>query len=330
MNCVESRPLDVLVVDDSCAPRRAVRAVLESLGHHTHEAADAESALASFERHRPDLVLLDVEMPGNDGYWVARQIRASELGGWTPIIFLSSRADEQSLWSGIEAGGDDYIAKPVSALVLAAKLHAMLRLVRMRERLQDMSDRLQRANSQLRQLSNTDTLTGLLNRRGLEESMQAEIAACRREARPLTLLICDIDHFKRYNDRLGHPAGDACLSHVANVLRTVCRRPRDRAARHGGEEFAIVLPDTPRAGAMTFAHGLQRMLQASALPHPDSPVHPLVTISSGFATCIPDAATTIHDLMLRADEALYEAKSRGRNRFCGFAAEAVASISFVG
>lgn len=311
-------PLTVLVVDDQSASRVAIAAALDQFGHRVLEADGAAWGLELFTRHRPDLVLLDVEMPEHDGYWTARAMRAAEPGGWTPIIFLSQLNREQNIWQGIEAGGDDYLVKPVPPMILHAKLHAMQRLAQMRRRLLVMSDELRAANAQLQHISTQDSLTGLINRRGLDERLHQELEVARREGSPLTLMLCDVDHFKRYNDAAGHVAGDACLRQVGKLLADTCRRPADCAARYGGEEFALLLPRTPRSGAMTYARALMRTLAISPIPHPDSPVAPHITLSGGITTCVPDASTTAEGLLMRADDALYTAKASGRNRFFSY------------
>ncbi|MDC8784630.1 GGDEF domain-containing response regulator [Roseateles koreensis] len=311
-------PLRILVVDDQASTREVLSAQLQFAGHAVEEADSAESALQAFQRHRPDLVLLDVEMPGHDGYWVASQMRAAEAGGWTPIIFLSSLDQDHCLWQAIESGGDDYLVKPVSSTVLQAKLRAMQRLRRTQSRLIELSDELRLANEQLTRLSHEDALTGLPNRRSFDARLQQEILAAQREQQPLTLVLCDIDFFKGYNDSLGHVAGDACLQRVGSLLQGICRRPRDYPARYGGEEFALILPLTPRSGAMTFARAVLRTLALTAMPHPSSSVAPHLTLSGGITTCIPDQDTAVEGLIRRADDALYAAKSRGRNCFFSF------------
>jgi len=310
--------LTVLVVDDQDSIRVAIAAELDRAGHRVLEAHDATWALELFERHRPDLVLLDVTMPHLDGYWLARQLREREAGTWTPIIFLSARDQDLDLWRGIEAGGDDYLVKPVSPIVLAAKMRAMQRLHAMRTRLVGLSEELREANDRLRLLSEVDELTGLANRRGFARVLHERIAEARRCGWPLTLVVCDVDHFKAYNDALGHVEGDACLREVGGVLQRACRRPGDFATRYGGEEFALILPNTPRSGAMTFARALSRLMRGLGRAHPASGVAPHVTVSGGITTCIPDAGTTAEGMVLRADEALYAAKRQGRNRFFSF------------
>jgi diguanylate cyclase (GGDEF)-like protein len=309
----------VLVVEDQKAARAVLVAQLRHAGvPYVLEAGDSDSALELFIAHRPDLVLLDIKLPGKDGYWVAQQMRSAEPGGWTPIIFLSGLDSDLNVWRGIEAGGDDYLVKPVKPIVLMAKLRSMRRLLDMRRRLVTVTQELHEANQRLNAMVELDSLTGLVNRRGFDRLLHQEILAARRDGTPLTLMLCDLDYFKRYNDSLGHVQGDHCLSAIGLLLREVCVRPRDVAARYGGEEFALILPNTPRSGAMTFARALCKMLELRDLVHPDSQLSRLLTISGGITTCIPDKNTTAESLIMRADEALYAAKEHGRNRFFSF------------
>ncbi|MDP9045336.1 MAG: diguanylate cyclase [Pseudomonadota bacterium] len=310
--------LTILVVDDESSVRAHLAALLDLAGHRVIEAHNANWALELFERHQPDLVLLDVVMPAQDGYWLARQLRERETGKWTPIIFLSGRDHEDDLARGIEAGGDDYLVKPISATVLAAKMRAMRRLMAMQGRLLELSAQLRASNQRLQHLSEHDPLTRLLNRRGFDERLASALSMSRRTHLPLTLMLCDLDHFKAYNDNLGHTAGDACLRRVGELIRQMCRRPGDQAARYGGEEFALILPDTPKSGAMTLARAMQRVFEQAAIAHPGSPISGLVTLSGGITTCIPQADTTLEGMLMRADEALYVAKAKGRNRFFSF------------
>ena len=317
------QPFCVLVVEDDGALRATLAAELQQAGAtEVLQAAHAPAALQLFRQHRPDLVLLDICLPGSeDGYWVAQRMREAEPGDWTPIIFLSGLTGDLDVWRGIEAGGDDYLVKPVKPIVLAAKLRAMRRLRDMRRRLVELTDELHQANQRLNEMVEmveVDALTGLVNRRGFDRILHSEILAARREGAPLTLMLCDLDHFKRYNDTLGHVRGDECLKIVARVLREVCVRPRDVAARYGGEEFALILPHTPRSGAMTFAHALGGLLKARGIAHPDSPLGQVLTFSGGITTCVPDASTSAEGMLMRADEALYAAKAQGRNRFFSF------------
>ena len=319
MTNIHPQPLRILVVDDDESVRGSIAYHLDRLGHQVIEASSAAWALELFERHRPHMVLSDIVMPEHDGYWLAKGIRQREaqLGVWTPIIFLSSLSEATSVADGIAAGGDDYLTKPVHPLVLEAKLHAMQRLGRMQSELHEITQELQRANAELQRQAVQDALTGLLNRRGFNEQLQESIALCRRTQRPLTVMICDVDHFKQYNDALGHQSGDDCLRTIGSMLRQLARRPLDSVARYGGEEFALVLPDTPRSGARTLANAITRVFASAALPHPNSATASHVTLSGGFTTCDPDANCHPDHLLRAADGALYSAKAQGRNCFVG-------------
>ncbi len=315
----ESAPFCVLVVEDQASVRTSLVSELLHAGvTRVLEAADGPSALVLFREQRPDLVLLDIRLPGEDGYWVARQLREAEPGEWTPVIFLSGLDNDLDVWRGIEAGGDDYLVKPVKPIVLVAKLRAMRRLLDMRRRLVSLSAELHEANQKLNEMVELDQLTGLVNRRGFDRILHAEIASARREGQPLTLMLCDLDHFKRYNDTYGHVHGDECLKQIGRLLREVCVRPRDVAARYGGEEFALILPRTPRSGAMTFARAVGQMLRVLRIRHPDSPHESGLTLSGGITTCIPDEYTRAQAMLMRADQALYAAKAQGRDRFFSF------------
>lgn len=313
-------PFSVLLVEDQASVRATLAGELRHVGvSEVLEAASADAALQLFKLRRPDLVLLDIHLPGgNDGYWVAQRMREAEPGGWTPIIFLSGLDGDLDVWRGIEAGGDDYLVKPVKPIVLAAKLRAMRRLRDMRRRLVELTEELHVANQHLNEMVEMDPLTGLVNRRGFDRILHSEILAARRDGVPLTLMLCDLDHFKRYNDTLGHVQGDACLKEVGRVLHDVCMRPRDVASRYGGEEFAPILPNTPRSGAMTFARALGKLLKARAIAHPGSPNGETLTLSGGITTCVPDDGTSAETMLMRADEALYAAKAQGRDRFFSF------------
>lgn len=314
-------PMTVLIVDDDASVRAHITTLIDSFGHRVIEAADAEWALSMFKKYRPDVVLTDIEMPERDGLWLMRQVREAEAGHWTPVVFLSSMSRAEQLAEGIDAGADDYLTKPVHPRVLEAKLRALRRMRAMQQRLVELSQQLELANEKLQREVARDGLTGLLNRRGFDQALQTAIADARRRQAPLTLVLCDVDHFKAYNDHLGHAAGDHCLQHVGRLMQGLARRPTDRAARYGGEEFALILPDTSRSGAATLVKAMRRVFLGAALPHPASPTAEHVTLSGGFVTCVPDAQTSAEALLLRADEALYVAKRNGRDRYYSFEGE---------
>lgn len=288
----------VLVVDDSATIRKAMEAAVRAMKMEPLLAESGERALELFEQRAPSLVLLDVMMPGIDGYETARRMRAARPDAWVPIIFLSSSEFDQDLERAIESGGDDYLVKPVSAVVLSAKVRALRRLEEMQR--------------QLEALSNRDPLTGIANRRAFESRLALAVADAARRREPLALALCDVDDFKAYNDRYGHPAGDACLREVAAIAAGTCARATDLAARFGGEEFVLLLPATPQAGALEVLERLQARLAVRALRHEASRCAPAVTLSIGVATWRPGDDAEM--LVARADRALYRAKALGRNR----------------
>jgi diguanylate cyclase (GGDEF)-like protein len=192
---------------------------------------------------------------------------------------------------------------------LQARQAEMERLVAQR------TEELRQANEHLARLSFVDSLTGLANRRRFDEALQEEWRRARRNQASLALVIADIDGFKRYNDRLGHLEGDRCLQAVAAVFGQTLGRAGDLAARYGGEEFIVLLPGADGTAALQVAETLRARCEALAIPHPDSPSGPLVTLSLGVAACLPSVAgASVEDLMARADAALYRAKQGGRNR----------------
>jgi len=306
--------MKILIADDSRTIRAGLAQLVAKMGYTVIQASDGGEAVELYERERPDLVLIDVMMPAMDGYEAARRMRASRPDEWTPIIFLSSMEADQDLNRAIEAGGDDYLVKPVSFVVLNAKIRAMHRIETMRRKLCDISTQLAAANRELELISREDALTRIANRRSFDAYLSQELKRAVRQVSSLSLILIDIDYFKRFNDRYGHQVGDDCLKRVAGALTSVCRRPADLAARYGGEEFAIILPETPLEGAVTVSESLRGAIADLAVPHLDSDVSALVTMSQGIVSGIPDAEATPHSLIAGADQALYEAKHNGRDR----------------
>jgi len=307
--------MKVLIVDDSPTIRAALRGLVQKMGHSVIEAEDGSKALAIYAQDRPDLVLIDVVMPVMDGYEAARQMRHSRPDEWVPIIFLSSKEADQDLDRAIEAGGDDYLVKPVSFVVLNAKIRALQRIESTRTKLLEMSRDLAAANRELESLSRQDGLTEIANRRYFDSYLLTEVKRASRERLPLSLILADVDYFKAFNDCYGHQAGDDCLRRVAAALKAVGRRPADVAARYGGEEFAMVLPSTAMEGAVDVAKSLARAIEALAIPHARSSVSTQLTLSQGIASLIPAHDTTSESIIEFADQALYQAKQQGRNRY---------------
>jgi len=284
------------------------------MGHSVTEAHEGQQAIELFRSSAPDLIVLDVDMPVMDGYETARRIRA--LGGdhdWIPIIFLSGNVQDRDVASGIEAGGDDYLAKPVSPMVLRAKINAMQRITDMRRRLVDLKEQLEAHNASLKEESSQDALTGIPNRRSFDAAFEQEWNHATRSGKPLALLLADVDFFKKFNDTYGHQRGDDCLRKVAGAMRQAARRKVDLVARYGGEEFALLLPDTTPVSALLVAGRVLEGLRGLRLPHEAAPAGH-VTLSIGVCATVPQADQPAADLVKTADRALYDAKSKGRNQ----------------
>jgi diguanylate cyclase (GGDEF)-like protein len=305
----------ILIVDDSPTILAALRSLVEKMGHSVIEADDGSKALQLYQRDRPDLVLIDVVMPVMDGYEAARRMRECSPDEWVPIIFLSSKEADQDLDRAIEAGGDDYLVKPVSFVVLNAKIRALHRIESMRSKVLDMSRDLAMANRELEKLSRQDGLTGIANRRHFDSYLEAELRRAAREHQPLALILADVDSFKAFNDYYGHQAGDDCLREIATVLISAGRRPADFPARYGGEEFTMILPGTTLEGAVDVAKSIQGAIEGLEIAHARSAVSKKITLSQGVASLVPTPETKPEAIIELADQALYQAKQQGRNRY---------------
>ncbi|CAN5430568.1 diguanylate cyclase [soil metagenome] len=319
---METESLTILIADDSPTVRASLAVTLARLGHKPILAEGGRAAIKAYEKQKPDLVLIDVAMPDADGYEVARAMREGDPGEWVPIVFLAAPTDDASLERGIEAGGDDYLVKPVSKVMLAAKLRAMARVSAMRRRLIVLSSELLAVNRQMANAAGEDALTRLGNKRAFDMRLAQEIARGRRSREALTLMFIEVDYFKRYADYFGAAQADECLRQVASALRGSCRRAADFVARMDEERFALVLPSTHPQGSVMLGTVLQRAIETLALHHPRSELAQRVTVSGGIATCVPSEQTTNEALVLRAEEALFTAKEQGRNRFFSYEAQA--------
>ena len=310
--------MKALVIEDTVTSAMVVCQQLGKMGFETRHARDGETGIEAFRKDKPDLVLLDIIMPGIDGFEVARRIRQLERNAeWTPIIFLSARTSDTDLEKGIEAGGDDYLIKPVSEMVLRAKIRAMQRIAQMRYSLLVLTRKLDEANRELKRLSAVDGLTGIANRRSFDDALAKEWRRAARNQAPLALLLVDVDYFKQFNDNYGHQLGDECLKAVARTLDAQLRRPGDMVARFGGEEFVVLLPQTDEAGAERVGESLRDAIERLGITHGHSQAADVVTVSVGVAAARPARDASGPDALVDgADRALYGAKRQGRNRVC--------------
>jgi diguanylate cyclase (GGDEF)-like protein len=315
-HAIFARTMKTLVVEDSQASRKIVCHYLERMGITPIPAIDGTQAVDLFVSERPDMVLLDIVLPDIDGFEVARRLRHLERpGDWTPIIFLTSMTKDEDLEKGIAAGGDDYIYKPVSDVVLGAKIRAMQRIIQMRYSLLVLTRKLDTANQELKRLTSLDGLTGIANRRHFDEVLLREWRRSMRQGAEFSILMCDVDLFKAYNDSLGHHAGDDCLRRIAGALTAAMDRGGDLVARYGGEEFAVILPETSLAGGQVVAERMRQAIEALDLDHPTA-AGGKVTASFGLASGVAMPETDPTRLVRAADKALYEAKRAGRNQVC--------------
>jgi two-component system, cell cycle response regulator len=307
----------ILVVDDHPDNIQLLRARLEARGYIVEEAADGEAALARvYTSPPPDLILLDVMMPKIDGLEVARRIKSDDSLPFIPVIMQTALDSTESMVQGFEAGADDYIAKPVNFRELDARVRSLLRIQTLQSALEQRERELSAANAQLLVLSSTDVLTGVANRRALEERLHDMWEHSQRLHEPLSLVMCDIDHFKRVNDEYGHQVGDVVLQQFARLLVTEAREI-DRVGRYGGEEFVLLLPGTVLDAAVTFAERIRACVEKREFTYDDGQtLHR--TMSCGIAAWPHPLVADQEALIKAADDALYVAKETGRNRVVRF------------
>jgi diguanylate cyclase (GGDEF)-like protein len=289
----------VLVADDDAINRQVLAELLKP-DYTVLLAKNGAQALERATRHAPDLILLDVMMPDMDGYEVLRQLRADPQTAQIAVIFISGLDRPEDEANGLKMGVADYIAKPFNATVVLARVALHLQVVRQRRMLEH--------------LAHVDGLTELANRRRFDEVYAGEWLRTQRHGRPLSLAMLDIDCFKQYNDHYGHPAGDRALRAVARAASSHMRRPADLAARYGGEELVLLMPDTDAAQARQLVQAICSDVAQQAIAHAASPAAPILTVSAGGATLQLQAGESAPELFGAVDAHLYHAKQAGRNR----------------
>jgi diguanylate cyclase (GGDEF)-like protein len=307
---IEDAPL-ILVADDDKVTRACLRQAMEQEGYRVVEAIDGESCLASFARLQPDVVLLDAVMPVMDGFTCCSKLQQIAGGSRTPVLIITALEDADSVNHAFESGAVDYVTKPIHWAVLYQRVRRLIQQVR-------LYSELERANLELKRLATSDGLTQVANRRHFDEYLDQEWQRMQREQGPLSLVLCDIDFFKAFNDSYGHQSGDECLRKIAAMLHEAAKRSMDLAARYGGEEFAIILPNTDRDGAEQVAQEIQESIIELSIPHRKSQVGEIVTVSIGVATTVPVPFIAPQMLIEAADRALYQAKDAGRNCYRTF------------
>ena len=294
----------LLIVDDQPHNIQVLYQIFSG-DYQVFMATSGTQALAVCREQTPDLMLVDVVMDGMDGYEVCRRVKEDPRTRDIPVIFVTAHSDPKEETTGLSIGAVDFIAKPINPDVVKArvKTHVKLKL----------------QSELLRRMVFVDGLTGVFNRRYFDHYLSSEWLRANRNHTSMGLLLVDVDHFKRFNDRYGHQAGDDCLRRVAGALKRGLKRPADVAVRYGGEEFACLLPETDLVGAFKVGQYLEQQNRSLAIPHEASDTAPVVTVSMGVAVRTDLSPSTFDELIAQADEQLYRAKEEGRGRVCAAA-----------
>ena len=289
----------VLVADDEPANILLIEHALKGECEIVHVSSGTE-VLERVILGDIDLVLLDVVMPGLDGLEVCRVLKSSPITAGIPIIFVTALDERRDETRGFDAGGVDYITKPIHPTVVKARVRTHLELKRSRDLLE--------------QLASADPLTGVANRRRFDAALEGEWRRTRRWGRWLSLAIVDVDHFKQFNDRHGHLAGDERLRAIAGALVNSARRAGDLVARYGGEEFGLILPEVEPPMMLQVVRAVLNSVAAESAEGTTLPGRETVTVSIGAISSIPPRESTLTDMLAAADDLLYEAKAGGRDR----------------
>ena len=303
----------VLIAEDSAMGRLLLQRAVEALGHECLVATDGLMAWRLFEREVPDVVISDWMMPGLEGPELCRLIRSRPDTPYAYFIFLTVYREKEHALVGIQAGADGYLTKPLDSQDLNISLIAAERVIKVHRGLAQKTAELERANRELYETARTDAVTRVANRLRLHEDLAQLDSRVARYGYSYAVAMCDLDHFKAYNDALGHPAGDAALCAIADILSRQCRTG-DAVYRYGGEEFVIIMPEQSLGDSVLAVERIRLAVERAAIPHPTSPTAPILTISVGVAELHPGDGDTAVAALQRADAALYEAKLTGRNR----------------
>ncbi len=343
----------ILVVDDNITNLRLLAAILTQNGYTVKIATSALAGLRYLKQFQTDLILLDIKMPHIDGYQFCIWLKSHQATKDIPIIFLSGTQQSIAKIKAFSVGGADFIAKPFQSIDVLARIEHQLQLAYLQRQLRDqnkilaaevkrrqetealllsqasqlrsevkkrqhMEELLRLRNIRLTRQANIDDLTQVANRRHFDQYLAREISRACTSGCPLSLVLCDVDFFKKYNDYYGHQGGDKCLNVVAQTLADVVNLPGDLVARYGGEEFALILPDTYKDAAIEVVRAVQKSIAELKLEHKASEISDYITISFGGCTLLPGERSSGRILIKNADQALYDAKRKGRSRVCWY------------
>lgn len=304
----------VLIAEDDAVSRMILQRAVEKFGHECLMAEDGERAWDIYNQTPGvDVIISDWMMPGMDGLQLCRKVREDQRDEYTFFIFLTALGDKEHLLEGMQAGADDYLAKPLDREQLQVRLIAAARVTSLHRQLNAKNVELGRLNEELFAMSRRDPLTMLGNRLRLREDLETLSAQAERYGHSYCAILCDVDHFKLYNDHYGHLAGDDVLRAVAEIVAQTVRKG-DTVYRYGGEEFLAILPEQSLESATQAAERLRRSVEELEIPHAARPAPNVVTISLGLAILRPGEKKSADELLKQADEALYHAKNAGRNK----------------
>ena len=316
-------PPAILLAEDDPVTRMLMTRFLKKAGYEVDAVADGAEALDKMTSRYYPMLVTDWEMPGMDGVALCKAVRNMALDGYVYALLLTARDAKDHIVAGLDAGADDYLVKPVHEAELIARLNAGRRVLALEHSLRI-------ANHRNRVLSITDALTGAYNRRYLMEQLPREVERCRRYAYPLSVIMCDIDHFKNINDTHGHAVGDDVLQQLLARVQRSIRSNSDWIARLGGEEFLMVFPETDFKAAMFVAEKIRATV--NAMPFATRAGDVSVTASFGVASTGPtgpDLSMRIEGLIKTADQCLYRSKEEGRNRSAGSEIPTIMSLRAV-
>ena len=305
--------MQLLIAEDDATTRLILQKAVQKLGHDCLVAPDGAAAWQLFQDARVDVVISDWQMPGIDGIELCRRVRASASETYPYFILLTALSDKAHLLAGLQAGADDYLTKPLDRDELQVRLLGAARVTSLYRQLAARKGEVERLNHQLFEQARRDPLTRLRNRLQLREDLELLQGRVGRYGHRYCVVLCDVDHFKRYNDTYGHPAGDEVLRAVGHTIARRCRSG-DTAYRYGGEEFLLLLPEQALDGATIVVERLRQAVEDLAIPHRTNTPPGVVTLSAGVTALLPGEHKTANVLLQEADTALYRAKADGRNR----------------
>jgi diguanylate cyclase (GGDEF)-like protein len=305
--------MKVLVAEDDGVSRLVLQRSLQRLGHDCQLAADGVAAWQLYQESPPDVIISDWLMPGMEGIEFCRRVREAPADAYTYFIFMTALDDKQHFLRGMQAGADDYLTKPVDMDELQARLIAASRVTSLHRRLLEQNGELERLRHAEFEAARTDPLTGVGNRLRLHEDLEGLEGRVRRYRHNYAAALVDVDHFKLYNDRYGHIAGDGALRRVADAIRRGLRTS-DALYRYGGEEFLVLLAEQSLEGARVAMERVRIAVEELAIAHEGNPPSGVLTISAGLAALSSADGGDADAWLKRADDALYRAKVAGRNR----------------